>query len=120
MIKNELRLGNIIGTHHGIVTVVELSEDIKPYGIRTTPNLIHATSDHGQHGEPLTEEWLFKFGFKKNQFWFEHTNLQHPISKQGEFFHMYKGHNCIDIKIEYVHQLQNLCYALTGEELTIK
>jgi hypothetical protein len=36
---------------------------------------------------------------------------------------MHKGNNnshWLDIEIKYVHQLQNLYFALTGEELEIK
>jgi len=62
---------------------------------------------------PITKEWLLKFGFEYNHI-------------SGE----YKGHNMIffnrisyitwgTTKIYYVHQLQNLYFALTGEELII-
>ena len=50
---------------------------------------------------PLTEEWLLKFGFERT------------YNSQFRYF----GHY---IKIKYVHELQNLYFALTGQELTIK
>ena len=73
----------------------------------------------------LTEEWLLKFGFeyhhdtphpnkvyRKN--WSEgYFDLEHIIS-------FYFGGNFISVELKYVHQLQNLYFALTGEELTIK
>ena len=68
---------------------------------------------------PLTEEWLLEF--KAKQF--------------GSAFKLQKGVKGITIrrhpngfflswpnrftKLEYVHQLQNLYFALTGEELTL-
>ncbi len=57
---------------------------------------------------PLTEEWVIKLNlidknFKTLFYW----------TKEGWYFKFYEG----DIKIEYVHQLQNLYFALTGEEL---
>lgn len=72
---------------------------------------------------PLTEEWLFKFGFDKPAY-----------SICGDIFHltkwdknpldwcvaMNKNNAIIVEKLQYVHQLQNLYFALTGEELTIK
>ncbi len=68
---------------------------------------------------PLTEEWLVKFGFKKQKRseWF---------SKKGFVVRIFN--NTLPVKIQgkhlvtlgYVHQLQNLYYALTGKELTIK
>jgi hypothetical protein len=75
---------------------------------------------------PLTEEWLLKFGF---------TNIKsdHPshrqivVSNKGEldertFNIQFLGNRALysDTFIAYVHQLQNLYFALTGEELTIK
>lgn len=84
------------------------------------------------HGEsllpiPLTEEWLLKFGFTEAMFDYTiHT---------GEFFKgsvgilWVAGNNnvwqlkyemrCTQTVIKYVHQLQNLYFALTGEELTL-
>jgi len=68
---------------------------------------------------PLTKEWLLKFGFvnteaeenifgfKLNSFWF--INEWHIRNKFGAII--------LDIEIEYVHQLQNLYFALTGTEL---
>lgn len=66
---------------------------------------------------PLTVDWLLKFGFKqdsdlknslvKNGIWFNRNNMECTYLSQKL------------IKIEYVHQLQNLYLDLTGEELTI-
>ncbi len=85
---------------------------------------------------PLTEEWLIKFGFEKinhkmsmndgsyNCHWerhFDDFKTGSCIYFSGGFFsnnrfnkrHLYH-------KNKYVHQLQNLYFALTGEELEIK
>ena len=70
---------------------------------------------------PLTEEWLVKFGIKYIGFdddgdrvfsdgtepWFEEIDGGFYLQEYGR-------------KIEYVHQLQNLYFALTGNELEIK
>ena len=65
---------------------------------------------------PLTEEWLLKFGFE----W----KIQHQGFYNGRFkidekykegYRLYFGGEKIDVK--HVHQLQNLYFALTGEEL---
>lgn len=70
---------------------------------------------------PLTEEWLKKFGFEENSYsWTKLQKLKHvgfatvKIVKQGKNRLIYNGLN-----IKHVHQLQNLYFALTGEELTI-
>ena len=68
---------------------------------------------------PLTEEWLFKFGFKlveshdDHLYYLEETDFS--LNRSFQFNNYYKR-----IELKYVHQLQNLYFALTGEELTIK
>jgi hypothetical protein len=71
---------------------------------------------------PLTEEWLLKLGFiRKNGYGFIKKdlfgNLFYSVETKEHF--MFQYHE-LRIKIDYVHQLQNLYFALTGEELTIK
>jgi hypothetical protein len=71
---------------------------------------------------PLTEEWLLRFGFvesqdidtvfglKLNDFWYINE------------FQIRNKFNAIllDVELKYVHQLQNLYFALTNKELTLK
>lgn len=69
----------------------------------------------------LTEELLLKCGFEKRLSNYEEAEC-HDYYLDG-FKYISNScswylHNCT-IKIEYVHQLQNLYFALTGEELTI-
>ena len=72
---------------------------------------------------PLTEEWLLKYGFKQ----YETVGIKTHNYIKGNFkFNSavlwdaeYKGIH-IENKILYVHQLQNLYFVLTGEELTLK
>lgn len=69
---------------------------------------------------PLTEEWLLKFGFEcvftndDHHYYLESIDLSLDRSYQPFGIGKYK------LKFEYVHQLQILYFALTGEELTIK
>ena len=79
---------------------------------------------------PLTEEWLLGFGaHKSNKFtyWISVSNLKAELH-----FEAFKNRDEIvtriigsfsDLildRIKYVHQLQNLYFALTNEELIIK
>lgn len=76
---------------------------------------------------PLTEEWLVKFGFKTNQYKDEftlfHNNYEYLLdcayTDEG-VFNFVVDSTCMDIDVKYVHQLQNLYFALTKEELEIK
>lgn len=77
---------------------------------------------------PLTEEWFVKFGAKLDDFeidcflissltcdyrFFKSTTIDNNVYWTCE---KVLGNTCI----EYVHQLQNLYFALTGEELELK
>jgi hypothetical protein len=73
---------------------------------------------------PLTEEWLNKLGFELNGFyrlqvtsflelcWKPHDKKLNLQTEKNGFTE--------DSKVKYVHELQNLYFALTGTELTIK
>ena len=112
--KNELRIGNWVNCEcldfeneciqleniHPKGTIV----DGYPYSIKELKPI------------PLTEEWLLKFGFDKIDFQFIKNGIKlFPIRDL-----YYRGNFPIKSDIKYVHQLQNLYFALTGEELIIK
>ena len=74
---------------------------------------------------PLTEEWLVKFGF-------ERVALNDGVHYENDNMWIYLLSDCFDLELnthnerfnlfrqykKHVHQLQNLFFALTGEELT--
>ena len=67
---------------------------------------------------PLTEEWLLKFGFeyydtvKPKGYWLNGVCIEKIDSMLIEFKN--------GIGLKHVHQLQNLYFALTNKELTLK
>jgi len=68
---------------------------------------------------PLTEEWLLKFGFVKHKT----TDIYPTFAKQmfnwNDGILYIIGYGFMN-HIKHVHQLQNLYFALTGEELVVK
>ena len=82
---------------------------------------------------PLTEEWLFKFGFEKLNtmmsgcFVFQkglwRVAIKVNIEKTYDWVLWHERISpptwCLS-RFKYVHQLQNLYFALTNEELTLK
>ncbi len=64
---------------------------------------------------PLTEEWLLKFGFEKKDDDYIFNGFSFTFDENTFYNHVGKITN-----IYYVHQLQNLYFALTNDELTIK
>lgn len=73
---------------------------------------------------PLTEEWLLKFGFDEDgeQFNFKGLSIE-LIGDDGRWcLYMLDEYHNVESSIalfKHVHQLQNLYFALTGEELTL-
>jgi hypothetical protein len=72
---------------------------------------------------PLTEDWLVKLGFEKQMAWTFYIpitgnmKLVYYLGEKGWSIgnKEYSDHEC-----EYVHELQNLYFALTGKELEMK
>lgn len=72
-------------------------------------------------GVPITEEWLLRFGFiKKNNTPSIELYIKEDFivrfDPQDKFQFYINGKY---INIDYVHQLQNLYFALTNKELTL-
>lgn len=70
---------------------------------------------------PLTEEWLLKFGFERKPWGLVKGGLlfRDNIKNPCKELTLEVG-NGFRVTLQYVHQLQNLYFALTGEELTVK
>lgn len=77
---------------------------------------------------PLTEEWLEKLGFwskyKSNHlkwsfYGFDIDQISDEDENGNEIPQEQIFHYAYQYDIKYVHQLQNLYFALTGKELTI-
>ena len=142
MNANELRIGNKFECMGMIQTVFELCDntnrgEIKQVGYEY---IIRCEENENQYKPieinpiPLTEEWLLRFGFTKGNVCYKRgysmdilkTDFYLRPSYSGGF---YWGFNISDEKmdcelndvraIEYIHQLQNLIFAITGEELKI-
>jgi len=113
---SELRIGNF--TTLGVVCLIE--DDVFRVADSDGDTFKNTWADI--EPIPLTEEWLLKFGFKNNsmntynillQGFLLEYNLQHNVVDAVN-----KVHFNLNIPVKYVHQLQNLYFALTGEELT--
>ena len=134
MKASELRIGNKIkfmddGT---IFTVVSI--DLKGAGLENISEFAWIEFE-SLEPIPLTEEWLLKFGFKQNlDKWFEinyFTDCTLSAEKMGILINLCSNRCAIldtdtdqqsamtAKRIYYLHQLQNLFFSLTGEELTL-
>lgn len=133
MKASELRIGNLVYITDNLTNLI--FKEITPINIH---NLMHLTGwdkspvDIEFEPIPLTEEFFLKFGFENidkggNDF-ITYTDSEHNYylqidvrRKDGKYlildnsFDDLRAFSMVDI--EYVHQLQNLYFALTGEEL---
>jgi hypothetical protein len=127
MKANELRIGNLVDLGNRIAKVTEI------YPLACMVADLEQTQDTLESyervtGIPLTEEWLLKFGFITKgvhyNFTLENIEIASAIrvistNGRGKFYLDGDIPEWMKIKLEYVHQLQNLYFALTGEEITI-
>lgn len=115
---NEFRIGNILYSNLTERNFICSAEDI--YNLSMDYN-----ANNANYVE-LTEEWLLKAGFKEIKF----LNEYHVQEKGYKHIDMIVRYGCFDghrflfdfanekcVNLKYVHQLQNLYFALCGEEL---
>jgi hypothetical protein len=124
MTAQELRIGNLITFNGKEFKVIALAEN---------DVCINGFGGIAENFEPipLTEDWFLKFGFlncKKNGSNYFSDSIDDPNNATIRFAHpdsdwIYSvgddDHGIVFNKINYVHQLQNLYFALTGNELTL-
>jgi hypothetical protein len=123
MNAKELRIGNFLEGKNGIVKVTRIFDE-DHVGIGAGDPYFVSGENPCLKPIELTEEILLKFGFdkKSNNVYFilvgkcllEYNNVHHflDIVKRVNFD--------IDIEIKYVHELQNVFFAITGSEIEFK
>lgn len=108
----ELRIGNLVKSkRHDLDIVTQIgksnvwgkfNEDILPMPIE------------------LTDEWLTKLGFESDGIEWWNGIICLGIYKDGlNYLPTEEIHYRVGQKFEYVHQIQNLHYAITGDELNV-
>jgi hypothetical protein len=129
MKASELRIGNLVDLGNRIAKVIEIGQ------LACVVVDLEETQDTIEDYErtnpiPITEEWLLNFGFEDKKTCFNlsrkeilgHDFGDFAVSKYDDTqMKVWRGHKYIGVcHVQYVHQLQNLYFALTGEELTLK
>lgn len=137
----ELRIGNLILADfngEGDKKIIEIFQ-INESGSILSDQLINNKGlgnlqehwDEYLYGIELTEEWLIRLGFERksrdNEFvWV--TQYYMFLNPDSGWYFRYKFDGFVSFNfgdlfvkdIQFVHQLQNLYFALTGEELNVK
>jgi len=127
MKANELRIGNLLLWDDQPERILKVSEiGFNKYKDRFVSfengDGCLLDSDSGLIPIQLTEEWLVRFGFEKDRNGYalhDKMSLSIHVSKELGFVPCWSD-LVLSIKynLQYVHQLQNLYFALTGQELT--
>ena len=117
MKANELRIGNFVS--------LALLDDSLRQNVSLNKNQLIGIIKEGTYLSdpiPITQKWLLELGFEillnKNSFFAE--------KKAPKWFVLTKTDDGFKLaffnvpSIKYIHQLQNLYFSLTGDELTIK
>ena len=133
MKAHELRIGNYLQRNKYVCVVQEINgvdNGVVAQFIEEMPMGMH---EYNTIPIPLTEDWLLKFGFEKTvtategffkvriqytigRFFILNSNAEKPSFGIG----LHDVWDGISLDLKYVHQLQNLYFALTGEELKVR
>jgi hypothetical protein len=116
---NELRIGNFVLAKGEWIEIFSITEDGSGgYGY----NSLQGGMPNFYSCDPisLTPEILERCGLKNDDGYYHNEDYSFSIEERGnEYFYEYDGRN-IGKGCKYLHQLQNLYFALTSEELEVK
>ena len=119
MKTTELRLGNFIQDQFGDVIIVDGLDDMDVFSIKHGDIPIY-----GVDPIPLTEQWLLDFGFKVKRDFYEKGKLSISSANLKDYYPngrvYYNSWAIVESQPKYVHQLQNLYFALAQDELILK
>tara|TARA_R110000796_G_C14252290_1_gene398774 strand:+ start:140 stop:511 length:372 start_codon:yes stop_codon:yes gene_type:complete len=123
MNEKELRIGNWINVS-GDLDELRVAPSDEQCNYHHIKDMATCNKEFTYLPIPLTEEWLLKFGFiaHTNRVWFRDGEFL-GIDLGIEIYFVQQHTTCegylafIRTPIKYVHQLQNLYFALTGKEL---
>lgn len=124
---NELRIGNIVlyKQDNDELPVLKIDGDSKTVCLDLLLGLNIELNEQDIDPIPITTEWLETFGFKYSKtFKCYSKGFEILFCMEGDEYWLCEQDagklQKIGKSFKYVHQLQNLYFALTGEELEIK
>ena len=129
MNSKELRIGNLVYDRSGKLLRIDWWENINKVcmDMNICGTQVHPLTEYPEFCKPipLTKEWLLKFGWGRSDehelcdnsndiiFVYDWHFKRFEIQIDTEF----NGFE-YEVDIKYIHQLQNLYFALTGKELS--
>lgn len=128
MEAKDFRIGNYLHDREGRLCKVEsiVFDREEGYTIKA-PAIVGGQTSLPNESIPLTDIWLIKFGFKeeRNSEFVKFWELNSVTLYHEYYIHTSTGREYIVLEnegkkyqeIAYVHELQNLYYVLTGNDL---
>lgn len=133
MKPQELRPGNFLGidlkeTPENFHTVTEVGHTVQAVDCLYSLEEIEERRCQKEYFDigdmepiPMSKEWLTKLGFTESA----KGNWKFPngwgyVSFQNDVWYVFMGSTSVSKTYKFVHELQNLYFAMTGEELIIK
>jgi hypothetical protein len=125
MEAKELRIGNkVLNVKGEVDSIKEIWEKNNDYAVvlENEHNAYYLTHKGGELIKPipLTEEWLLRFGFESYDVEYKYASRWLNIEKSENGYVKLADDYFIDsFEFKHVHQLQNLYFALSNEELIL-
>ena len=120
MIKaNELRIGNKLQKENGEAYTVSRIDNTQDVLVEEQRGLL--TLNYNLFGITLTPEILEKCGFEKGSIYFYFPKFRiAKIENSDNWIILFSNSDLPICRFQHLHQLQNLYFALMGEELIFK
>lgn len=118
MKAKDLRLGNLVYYQNYIMYVSGIFDNCVYLNFEGNEGDFLELNDEELKGIELTPYWLEKFGFEFSTYfkWWHKEKTNNYTIESINFSEL----KCMGTKIKYVHELQNLHFALTNKELEVK
>ena len=126
---NELRIGNFLNSERfgicQVITIYKNNFDVSTEGKHKKEWFLGLECNP----IPITEEWLLKFGFEKDEEFDNHfvdfgslkqEIIRYAIDSNYFTIELFAGQVFEIENTKYIHQLQNLYFALIQKELELK
>ena len=118
----ELKIGNLVKAKNNKIDFFYVTDILRSGYLFLSDGYEDGYDSSIKDIEPieLTDEWLTKLGFESDGIEWWNGIICLGIYKDGlNYLPTEEIHYRVGQKFEYVHQIQNLHYAITGDELNV-
>lgn len=120
MKAQELRIGNYLEYQ-----LEHCDWDLNTVDAEDIMYLSKKPTDHNYRTIKLNQQWLMELGFEKHEITKEGNQIWRKTNDEGFFdlehiISYYFGKQMYSVRVEFVHELQNLYFAIFKKELTTK